>query len=499
MIRKSRVFLFVPEKISDQPGIIYCIVNLMKKRLSALMPWIKQVVRKPHLVWRCDFTDGNGEILIKQPVIFFILLILLIFYVFYPLDVVVICWVALLAVFLFSYVWSRMLIEAIYAERKLKYAAYQVGDELEEDFVLKNLGWLPALWLEIVDHSDFPQYSINVTRALDENSKAEWRIRLICSKRGVFTLGPWEWISADPFGLFQIKRRILQSQKMVVYPPMANLSGDFRPYGERPGDLRPLNQPLSAESVQATQTRPYQSGDPLRRIHWRTSARRQNLYVKVFDPEAASRIWLIPDLDPNVHNSGKSEDWQDSSEETMILTLSALASMFIKENRAVGLYAGIDPPSILLPQRGAGHLWSILTELAPLHTKQTIPLEGILNPIRNIISPLDLIVVVTPSVNVEWMKSLSNIGMSSGNEVWAVLLDPKSFGMQGNGETAQQQTETMGIHTRLVKRGDIQIQLGSLGAIRRWEYMTLSTGRVVVRNRPRTAEDLQAFEVDKWV
>ena len=464
-----------------------------------MMVWIKQVFRHPHRVWMGDFADGNGEILVKQPVIFFILLALLIFYVFYPLEVVVICWVALAAVLLFSYAWSRSLIGAIYAERKLKYAAYQVGDELEENFTLKNIGWLPALWLEIVDHSDFPQYSINITRALDENSKAEWRIRLICSQRGVFSLGPWEWISADPFGLFQIRRRILQSQKMVVYPPLASLSEDFRPFGERPGDLRPLNQPLQAESVQATQTRPYQSGDPLRRIHWRTSARRQNLYIKVFDPEAASRIWIIPDLDPNVHNGNHFEDWQDSSEESMILTLSALASMFIKENRAVGFYAGIEPPRILLPQRGTGHLWSILTELAPLHTRQHVPLEEILTPIRNIISPLDLIVVVTPSLNSAWMKSLSNIRMSSGNEVWAILLDPESFGMQGDAQAAEKEAKFMGIHTRLVRRGDIQVQLGSLGAIRRWEYMTLSTGRVVIRNRPRSAEDLQAAEVKKWV
>ena len=498
MIKIQGVILFVPGKISDQPASIYCIVNLMKIRLSALMVWFKQVVGKPHQVWTREFTDGKGEILLKQPVLFFILLALLIFYIFYPLEVIVICWVALAVVFLLSFTWVRFLMSAIHAERKLKYAAYQVGDELEENITLKNKGGLPALWLEIEDHSDFPQYSINVTRALDGNSKAEWRIRLICSQRGVFSLGPWEWVSADPFGLFQVRRRILQSQKMVVYPPMASLPGDFRPYGEQPGDLRPLNQPLHAESVQATQTRPYQSGDPLRRIHWRTSARRQNLYIKVFDPEASSRIWLIPDLDPNVHNSGQFEDWQDSSEETMILILSALASMFIKENRSVGLYAGIDPPGILIPQRGAGHLWSILTELALLHTTQTGPLDEILYPIRNIISPLDLIVVVTPSVNSEWMKSLSNIWMSSRNEVWAVLIDPANFEKPGDVQVAERQARGMGIHTRLIQRGDIQVQLGSMGAIRRWEYMTLGTGRVVVRNRPRSAEDPHAVEVKKW-
>ena len=129
MIKIQGVILFVPGKISDQPASIYCIVNLMKIRLSALMVWFKQVVGKPHQVWTREFTDGKGEILLKQPVLFFILLALLIFYIFYPLEVIVICWVALAVVFLLSFTWVRLLMNAIHAERKLKYAAYQVGDK----------------------------------------------------------------------------------------------------------------------------------------------------------------------------------------------------------------------------------------------------------------------------------------------------------------------------------------------------------------------------------
>ncbi len=461
--------------------------------------WVKKLIKPPHQVWQRTREDGEVEIRLQQPVIIAILIGLLILYIFLPIKVVVICLVTVVGIILSGYGWVRFLTDHIHATRKLRYAAMQVGDELEENICLQNKGWLPALWIGIEDHSDFPAYSIGVIRALDATSKVEWRVNLICKQRGVFSLGPWEWVSGDPFGLFYVRRNYSKAQKMVVYPPMAFLPAEFLPKGKQMGDTRPLNQPWVSDSVQATQTRPYQPGDPLRRIHWRTTARHQSLYVKIFDPEAASRIWLIPDLDPAVHSNNQSEDWQDSSEETMILLLSALASQLIKDQRAVGLFAGVEPPCILLPQRGPAFLWTILSALAPLHTTQPVNLAETLASTRNLIASRDLVIVVTPSLESDWMFNLAQVTRSYGErEAWAFLLDPSSFGMDGNPKAAQVQAAAMGISTRIVQRGDIQPQLGGMGTLRRWEYLTLGTGKVVVKNRPRLAEDLEAIEVGKW-
>lgn len=457
-------------------------------------------MRKPqHQVWQQTLEDGAVEIRLQQPVILVFLIGLFTLYIFMPIKVVVICLVTTAGIIMSAYGWVRSLAGHIHASRKLRYAAMQVGDELEENICVQNTGWLPVLWIGIEDHSDFPAYSIGVIRALDTSSKAEWRVNLICKQRGVFSLGPWEWVSGDPFGIFTVQRNYTKAQKMVVYPPLAVLPDEFLPKGKQVGDIRPIYQPWVSDSVQVSQTRPYQPGDPLRRIHWRTTARHQNPYVKVFDPEAASRIWLIPDLDPAVHSQNQSEDWQDSSEETMILLMSALASRLINDQRAVGLFAGIDPPCIVLPQRGPAFLWTILSEFAPLHTTQPVNLAEVLTSTRNLISARDLVIVVTPSLESNWMFNLAQMTHSIGErEAWAFLLDPTSFGLGGNPKAAQEQAAALGITTRMVRRGDIQPQVGGMGNLRRWEYLTLGTGRVVVRNRPRLAEDFEAIEVGKW-
>jgi uncharacterized protein (DUF58 family) len=473
----------------------------MSNKLAALSGWLKQILQPPHRVWKQKFEDGEAVIELRHPFIIWLLLVLFILYFFMPVRMLVICLITMLGIFISGYGWARSLADNISASRKLRYAAVQVGDELEEDILLRNIGWLPALWIGMEDHSDFPAYSIRVVRALDGFSKAEWRLKLICTQRGVFSLGPWEWISSDPFGLFHIRRSFTNTQKMIVYPPLAFILADMLPHGKEIGDLRPLNQPLVSDSMQVTHTRLYQPGDPLRRIHWGTTARQNKPYVKVFDPEATSRIWLIPDLDPEVHytSATKSEDWQDSSEETVILLLSALASQLLNEHRAVGLFAGVNPPQVLMPQRSPAFLWNILAALAPLHTNQLLPFAETLLHANQVVSPRDLVIVVTPSLQSDWLYSLAQLTSSfSGSEAWAFILDPLSFGLPGNATQVQGLAASLGIGTRLVQHGDIQPLSGGLGALRRWEFMTLATGRVVVRNKPRLAEEWESDRVEKW-
>ena len=444
--------------------------------------------------------DGEAEISLQQPLYLLVLIGLFILYGFFPEKIVVVALVTLLGIQVIGYLWAVNMVKYLEVKRKLRYAAVQVGDELEETFLIKNRSWLPVIWIGVEDHSDFPGYSIGVVRGVEAFGKAEWRVNQICSLRGVFTLGPWKWITSDPFGIFSIQRSYTSAQTMIVYPPLAVISNQLIPHGKQSGDLRPLNQPLVAESIQATQTRAYKPGDPLRRIHWKTTARQDSLFVKSFDPEAASRIWLVADFDPKVHNHplSKGDDWQDSSEETMILLLSALAGQLLSEQRAVGFYAGVEPACVVMPQRGLAHLWTILASLAALHLTQTTPFTETLTLADKLINSNDLIIAVTPSTDADWIHNLAKISRGyRRSEAWTFILDPDSYGLRGNASAISELAGSLGIAARIISKGDVQPQIGGMGALRRWEYQTLGTGRVVVRNRPRQADELVALQTGR--
>ena len=59
------------------------------------------------------------------------------------------CW-------LMSYLWARSLQKNLHLERAMRFGWAQVGDKLEEQFILFNDSLFPAPWVEITDHSTLP-------------------------------------------------------------------------------------------------------------------------------------------------------------------------------------------------------------------------------------------------------------------------------------------------------------------------------------------------------
>ena len=447
------------------------------------MIWIRHLISVPHVLWQRQFTDGFVQIQLQQPIWLILLIGLFVAYLFDPVKVIVIGLFTVAGVFSLSWVWVLQLGHHLHAERKLRYAAKQVGDEMEETIRLWNESWLPALWIRLDDASDFPHYSIRSIRWVGAKGKSEWHHRQICLQRGVFTLGPWSVVSSDPFGIFLIQRQYRKGQQMVVTPPLARLHADLLPHGHQQGDLRPLNQPMMADSILSTHARPYQPGDSLSRIHWRTTARHNSPFVKVFDPEASSRIWLIPDLDPAVQwGTGL-----DSSEETLILLMSALANDLLRQHRAVGLFAATHSGCIVLPQRGTAHLMTLLSALAPLHTTQTVPFADSLAQAAGLITARDLVITASPSYNQRWIRALAELTRSRfTSEGWAYHVTK----VDGKESPAGMQAfaSSIGVHLRAIHPSDIQTKLGGFGSIRRWEFITTGTGKVVVKNAPRQVE-----------
>jgi uncharacterized protein (DUF58 family) len=458
--------------------------------MEAIMHWIKQSWTPPHTIWQKKMADGVIKINLQKPVWFLLFFVLLILYFFKPVNVVVIPLFTLGLTLLCCWFWVRQLSQNLDARRKLRFSAKQVGDEMEENFSLINRSIFPVLWASLEDRSDFPNYAIQSVRWVGARSTSDWRNSQICTLRGVFKLGPWAVLSSDPFGIFTFQREYITAQQMVVYPPLATLRSDLLPYGKQPGDMKPLNQPLIAESILSTHARQYQPGDPLAHIHWRTTARKNKPFVKVFDPEAASRIWLIPDMNPRVHLG----EGYTSSEETLVLLLAALASQLLNQQRCVGLVAATSPACIVMPQRGMGHLWTLLSALAPLHTTQQESFDQSLLQASHLISSKDMVIAATPSTDRKWLRTLAQLTHSrQGSEAWAYLIDCQSMGGLSPSPELVPYAASLGVDTRFIRADDIRTILGSYGAIRKWEFITTGTGKVVLANAPRQVVNENSF------
>jgi uncharacterized protein (DUF58 family) len=270
---------------------------------------------------------------------------------------------------------------------------------------------------------------------------------------------------------------------------MAILPPSLLPYNRTTGDRRSLRQPLSAETIKSFTTRPYLPGDPPRHIHWPSTARRGEFFVKVFEPEASSMVWLIPDFDASVQ-IGLNTD--DSTAETIVVLLASLAAQLLRDQLAVGLLAGSNEKQIVPPQRGQAHLWTLLRAIAPLQPVLDRPFQRVLAEARPLVSGRELFIVITPSLDAAWPGELARLVRSrQGSGAEAILLDPFSFTQDGlaGGDTETARFSSYltenGILARTIRRGEIQPIPAAYGTLRRWEFITVGTGRVFVRQAPR--------------
>ena len=59
--------------------------------------------------------------------------------------------------------------------------------------------------------------------------------------------------------------------------------------------------------------REYQIGDPLRRIHWPTTVRKDMLIVKEFEKDPLTEVWIFIDMRTEIHESFIDELIQEES------------------------------------------------------------------------------------------------------------------------------------------------------------------------------------------
>ncbi|MGC4047419.1 MAG: DUF58 domain-containing protein [Armatimonas sp.] len=119
---------------------------------------------------------------------------------------------------------------------------------------------------------------------------------IIPEVRGVFTLGPTKLEMSDPLGLFPFEAEIGEATEIVVHPtPLfsrGSVSGGAGVWGvrERDGNTR------RGEGMEFHGVREYRPGDPLRRVHWRTSARTGRLAVVEYERAYQQNLILALDL-----------------------------------------------------------------------------------------------------------------------------------------------------------------------------------------------------------
>jgi uncharacterized protein (DUF58 family) len=119
---------------------------------------------------------------------------------------------------------------------------------------------------------------------------------VIPQQRGLHRIGPLEMISTDPIGLFYSMRQMPLMDEIVVYPqPMPIAGWDWAGGGGYRFQVS-ASQARRGDGTEWHGTREYAAGDPLRRVDWRATARRNEWHVREFEASFLSELTIVLDL-----------------------------------------------------------------------------------------------------------------------------------------------------------------------------------------------------------
>jgi len=167
---------------------------------------------------------------------------------------------------------------------------------------LENVSRLPTGLLLAEDSLPYPLGTRPrfVLERIEQGGARELAYPVQSGTRGKFTIGPLHIRVADSFGLVELTRSFASHSTLVVTPqvvslPVAPLAGSWR--GAGGGRTRTADAAGEDDVI----PRPYQDGDELRRVHWRSTARHGELMVRREEQRWRNRVVLLLDNRARAH------------------------------------------------------------------------------------------------------------------------------------------------------------------------------------------------------
>jgi uncharacterized protein (DUF58 family) len=302
-----------------------------------------------------------------------------------------------LVIRLLAEIWPRRVLEALEFSREVTPDRTVVGEPVELRLSLWNRTRLPVAWASAsdtigeglsavassaVDRPTLPSTEVlRISGALRPYERLTRRFRITPLRRGVHEFGPARVRVAELFGTHAPMRDPEpEPLTIIARPPTAPVIGALP--AQAPLARRRATRSLFADPHLFAGVRPFQSGDPLKSIHWRASARRQSLQMKRFEPSLSGPAVLVFDV-----QTLEGEYWmlvydERLFEDLCVATLSIARELVTAETAcgfAAATFSGSTQRYIYMPPRAdRAQLGRMADALARLTPESSAPLTHML-------------------------------------------------------------------------------------------------------------------------
>ncbi|HHX75045.1 MAG TPA: DUF58 domain-containing protein [Firmicutes bacterium] len=188
---------------------------------------------------------------------------------------------------------------------------------------------------------------------------------IFCRRRGIYSLDDLTVKTGDPFGFFQLEKPLASGGEVKVYPRIRHFPEIPLPAYQQMGDRTVPNAAFENYNLLAG-LREWQDGDTVKRIHWKQSARQEQLIVKNYEKTAEAELTLFIDMYADSYRHDRNHCLEDLAVELA----ASLAYARLRDNLPLLVFsaAGISPPVRGRRFRDYEAIADHLIALAPVRT-----------------------------------------------------------------------------------------------------------------------------------
>jgi uncharacterized protein (DUF58 family) len=270
-----------------------------------------------------------------------------------------------------AWLWVRFMARPMTMRRRTGNRELVEGGRVEVLLeVRSDEGPLPSRAVVVERVAGLPERDVPVVRSGHE---LRGRYTLDDVPRGRYALEAADLVLGDPFGLAEARIALERRDTLLVYPRVFDLDGVFTDAGAAGGDEgRALLHRTAGYDLHSI--RDFQQGESLRRVHWRSTAKRRKLMVKELTetPRDEAAVLLDGERIAAVGPRGA------SSYDASVRAAASLLSRMVTLGQRCSLVLHGSSRQRLRIQAGGGEWGSVMAALAAVEPDAERPLHVML-------------------------------------------------------------------------------------------------------------------------
>lgn len=292
------------------------------------------------------------------------------------------------------------------------------GSDSRIDVEIRNRANRRTPVLRLTDRVGGNRSATLLLAPLDAGQAAGAAYRLPTDRRGVVQIGPLDVVLSDPFGLIEVRERAAAITELTVLPAVHHLAAPPLAPGDEPLTGTHAARSLAPTGGEFHSLRPYAVGDDLRRVHWRSTARRGDLMVRQDEQPWQGRVTVVLDTRAGSHRG-----------ESLELAVSAAASVLLTawERGDVVVLVTTGPGAPRGTARGNAQVENLMEDLAALDVGEDIPLRSTLEPLSRDREGGTLVLITTALADAAEAAAVARLRPRFGT-IYTVRFAPSSWG-----------------------------------------------------------------------